>query len=113
MYVPQLHQLTDRGAMHSLIEARPLGAWVCHGRQGLVANHLPFFLDRSRGPFGTLIGHVARANTVWQELGPTPPSVVMFQGPQAYITPGWYPGKAKHGKVVPTQLWAAACGADA
>lgn len=102
MYIPPLHQLDDRDALFSLMASRPLGAWVCLGPAGLVANHLPFLLDRHRGPNGTLIGHVARANTVWRSLGPTVPSVVTFQGPQAYITPGWYPGKAAHGRVVPT-----------
>lgn len=102
MCVNPLHRFTDREALHALLRSHPLGAWVCQGREGLVANHLPFFLDRDRGPLGTLIGHVARANTVWRELGPATPSVVMFQGAQSYITPGWYPGKAEHGRVVPT-----------
>jgi transcriptional regulator len=102
MYVNPLHRLTDRQTLFALMASHPLGAWVCHGRSGLVANHVPFLLDPSRGPFGTLIGHVSRANTVWRELGADVPSVVMFQGPQAYITPGWYPGKAEHGEVVPT-----------
>ena len=102
MYVNPLHELTDREALFSLMASHPLGAWVCHGREGLIANHVPFLLDRSRGPLGTLIGHVSRANTVWRELGPATSSVVMFQGPQAYITPGWYPSKAEHGRVVPT-----------
>jgi transcriptional regulator len=102
MYVNPLHRLTDRQALFSLMASHPLGAWVCQGREGLVANHLPFLLDHSRGPHGTLIGHVARANPVWRVLGPATPSVVMFQGPQAYITPGWYPGKAERGEVVPT-----------
>jgi transcriptional regulator len=102
MYVNPLHSLTDRDSLFALMAAHPLGAWVCHGRDGLVANHLPFLLDRERGPFGTLIGHVSRANMVWRQLGSATPSVVMFQGPQAYITPGWYPGKAEHGEVVPT-----------
>ena len=102
MYVHPLHRLTDREALSALVASHPLGAWVCQGRDGLVANHLPFLLDRHRGPCGTLIGHVARANPVWRGLDPGAPSVVMFQGPQAYITPGWYPGKAAHGEVVPT-----------
>lgn len=102
MYVNPLHQLTDHDALCSLMASRSLGAWVCQGREGLIANHVPFFLDRSRGPLGTLIGHVSRANAVWRELDSGTPSVVMFQGPQAYITPGWYPSKAEHGKVVPT-----------
>ena len=102
MYVTKHHQLDDREAMFSLMDAYPLGAWVCAGQDGLVANHVPFLLDRNQGPAGTLIGHVARANPVWRALHTATPSVVLFQGPQSYITPGWYPGKAEHGKVVPT-----------
>lgn len=102
MYVNPLHRLTDRETLFALMASHPLGAWVCDGRDGLIANHVPFLLDRSRGQFGTLIGHVSRANPVWRELGSAGPSVVMFQGPQAYITPGWYPSKAEHGEVVPT-----------
>lgn len=102
MYVNPLHHLPDREALFSLMVSRPLGAWVCHGRDGLIANHVPLLLDRSRELLGTLIGHVSRANVVWRELGPSTPSVVMFQGPQTYITPGWYPSKAEHGQVVPT-----------
>ena len=102
MYVNPQHRLTDREALFALIASHPLGAWVSQGRGGLIANHVPFYLDRSRGPCGMLIGHVSRANTVWRELDPASPCVVMFQGPQAYVTPGWYPGKAQHGEVVPT-----------
>lgn len=102
MYVHPLHRLTDCDTLFALMASHPLGAWVCHGRDGLVANHVPFLLDRNRGPCGTLIGHVARANPVWRELESARPSVVVFQGPQGYITPAWYPGKAAHGEVVPT-----------
>lgn len=102
MYVPPLHRPDDDDALRRLIDAHPLGAWVCAGDQGLLANHVPFLLDRSRGRHGTLLGHVARGNPAWRALGPATPSVVMFRGPQAYITPGWYPGKAAHGEVVPT-----------
>ena len=102
MYVPARHRFDDREALFALMGAHPLGGWVCHGVDGLVANHVPFFLDRTRGPHGTLVGHVSRANGVWRALGAGAPSVVMFQGPQAYVTPGWYPGKAAHGEVVPT-----------
>jgi len=102
MYIRKEHRLADAAAIHALMAVHPLGAWVCTGADGLVANHVPFLLDRHRGPLGTLVGHVARANPVWRELGPARPSLVMFQGPQAYITPNWYPGKAADGQVVPT-----------
>ena len=102
MYIPPLHRLSDRESLFVLMAAHPLGAWVGQGRHGLVANHVPFLLDRERGPSGTLIGHVSRANSVWRELDAGAPSVVMFQGAQAYVTPAWYPGHAEHGEVVPT-----------
>lgn len=108
MYLPPCHRLTDQDAILALIEAHPLGAWVCPGETGLVANHVPFFLDRSRGAHGALIGHVSRANGVWRTLTGSMPSVVMFSGPQSYITPGWYPSKAEHGEVVPTWNYAVA-----
>lgn len=81
---------------------------MCYSNGGLIANHVPFYLDRNKGPFGTLIGHVSRANDVWRKLSGGISSVVMFQGPQAYISPGWYPGKVVHGKVVPTWNYAVA-----
>ena len=76
MYVNPLHRLTDRDALFALMVSHPLGAWVCHGKAGLVANHVPFLLDRSRGPHGTLIGHVSRANKVWRNLGRASSSAV-------------------------------------
>lgn len=102
MYIRQDHRFEERDNQFALIEAHALGAWIVHGADGLVANHIPFLLDRTRGPHGTLVGHVARANPVWKALGAGAPSLVMFQGPQSYITPNWYPSKAEHGKVVPT-----------
>ena len=102
MYVSRHHQMPEQAAMLDLIDAHPLGAWVCHAASGLVANHIPFFLDRTRGTFGTLMGHVSRANPVWTLLQADTPSVILFQEAQHYITPNWYPGKAVHGRVVPT-----------
>ncbi len=108
MFIPKHHALTELAAMQAHIDRHPLGAWVClaggeaNGSGGLVANHIPFFLDRTEGAQGRLIGHVSRANPVWRQLEHGATSVVMFMGAQSYITPAWYPGKQEHGKVVPT-----------
>lgn len=102
MYLPPYHRFDDRSAQFDLIERHPLGTWVCQGAGGLIANHLPFVLDRARGDYGTLLCHVARGNPVWRALAPDAPSVVAFMGPQGYASPGWYPGKTEHGRVVPT-----------
>ena len=102
MYTPKYHALTDTSAMQSHIEQYALGAWVCTSDSRLTANHIPFVLDRQHGSHGRLLGHVSRANPVWRNLAKGVPSVVMFMGPNAYITPAWYPSKQTHGKVVPT-----------
>lgn len=102
MYIPPYHAETELATLQGLIDAHPLGAWVTLGAGALAANHIPFILDRSRGEFGTLRGHVSRANSVWRELPGEIDSLVIFQGPQAYITPSWYPSKQLDGRVVPT-----------
>jgi transcriptional regulator len=90
--------------MHDVIEERPLGALVVAAPDGLIANHLPFELDRSSGEFGTLRCHVSRNNEVWRRAYAE--CLVIFQGPSAYISPNLYPSKKEHGKVVPTYNYA-------
>ena len=106
MYVPKHHEETDLGVLHALIQSHPLGAWVTQDDGELLVNHIPFLLDAERGEHGTLVGHVARANRVWETRSTTVDSVVIFQGAETYITPSWYPGKHAHGKAVPTWNYA-------
>jgi len=101
MYLPRHFDESRVEPMHALMRAHPLGLLVTQGADGLQANSIPFMVDPQPTPRGTLVAHVARANTVWREAADTP-VLVVFQGPQAYVSPGWYPSKAEHGKVVPT-----------
>jgi transcriptional regulator len=88
------------------VRAHPLGALVTLGAGGLEANHLPFEIDPDPAPFGTLRGHVARANPVWRELSRGADALAIFQGPATYVSPSWYPSKQEGGKVVPTWNYA-------
>ncbi|MCG3188373.1 MAG: Protease synthase and sporulation protein PAI 2 [Burkholderiaceae bacterium] len=103
MYLPAHFEEARPEVLHALVRAHPLATWVVQAGGGLLVNHIPFMLDADRGPHGTLVGHVARANPVWRSPGP---SIAVFQGPQAYISPSWYPSKREHGKVVPTWNYA-------
>src|SRR5512132_2494636 len=105
MYLPKHFEETRVEALHELIHAHPLGALVTHTAAGLDANHIPWEIDPEPAPFGTLRGHVARANPVWREARDAD-ALVIFQGPSVYITPAWYPAKEEHGKVVPTWNYA-------
>jgi transcriptional regulator len=103
MYIPQSNAEHRPETMLDFIEANPFGALVTASPSGgLFATHLPLVLDRSRGAHGTLEGHVARANPHHRHELPSGEALVIFQGPDAYITPSWYAAKAEHGRVVPT-----------
>jgi transcriptional regulator len=102
VYVPTHFEENDVGVLHGLIRAYPLGALVTATPGGLDANHIPFLVHPDPAPFGTLQGHVARANPVWRESQTATDALVIFQGPQSYISPSWYPTKHDTQKVVPT-----------
>jgi transcriptional regulator len=103
MYLPSHFEESRAEVLHALIRAQPLGLLVTQSDAGLQANTVPFLLDPdpAGGP-GILRAHVARANPLWRETRTDAETLVVFQGPQAYVSPGWYPSKAEHGKVVPT-----------
>ena len=103
MYQPAHFVESRPEVLQRLIREHPFGLLVTDGTSGLAANGVPFLLDPdpAGGP-GVLRAHVARANPVWKEARSDRDSLVVFQGPQAYISPAWYPSKAEHGKVVPT-----------
>jgi len=102
MYQPP-HFREDRlEVQHQLIRAHPLGLVFTAGPAGLMANAIPFLVDADASAKGTLRGHFARANPQLGELAAVEECLVVFQGPQAYITPSWYATKRATGKVVPT-----------
>ncbi len=101
-YLPPHFAELDAATLHALVRTHPLATWVVQHQGELLVNHLPLLLDAERGEHGTLLGHVARANPVWQALASGATSVAVFTGPQAYVSPNWYPSKQTHGKAVPT-----------
>ncbi len=101
MYRPAAFRQDDLTALHAQIESTGLALLTSNGPAGLQATHLPLLLAAEDGEFGTLYGHFARANPHWQALDGQE-ALAVFSGPDAYVHPGWYPGKAEHGRVVPT-----------
>ena len=102
MYLPAHFNEPRIELLHQLIREQPLGTLVTLTGEGLNANHLPFEIDTEPAPFGTLRGHVARANPVWRDFSCSVEALVIFHGAQAYISPSWYPTKKTTGEVVPT-----------
>ena len=106
MYVPSHFEETRLAVLHDLVRNHPLATLVTLDRDGLNANHIPIELDPEPSPLGTLRGHVSRANPMWRDFSADVGTLVIFQGPETYITPSWYQTKQESGKVVPTWNYA-------
>jgi transcriptional regulator len=106
MYQPSAFREDRLDVQHGLIRAHPLGLLITAGPAGLLANPFPFLLDAAGTEKGTLRLHIARANPQWKELAAIEECLVVFQGPQDYVTPSWYATKRETGKVVPTWKYA-------
>lgn len=102
MYNPASFREPDLVRMHDLIRQHPLGMLISNGPAGLLASPVPFLLDADAGESGTLCAHLARANPHWKEFLDGSDCLVVFQGEQGYVTPGWYPSKAETHRAVPT-----------
>lgn len=101
MYQPPHSKVDDVTEMHALMRARPFATFISSGNLGLFATQLPTIL-KPEGATSVIECHVARANPHWKDLAVATEALMIFHGPDGYVTPGWYPSKAETGKVVPT-----------
>ncbi len=104
MFIPEIFKDDDPASLRARITANPLGTLVLQHDGGLEANHIPFVLSADEQG-EQLLAHIPRANPLSQLTG-SHQALVIFHGPQGYITPSWYASKAEHGKVVPTWNYA-------
>ena len=102
MYLPAHFAQHDPAPLHALMREHPLATLVTLHNGEATADHVPLEFDAATQ---TLHGHVARANPLWRTAA-TQRVLVVFSGPQAYISPSWYPSKAATHKVVPTWNYA-------
>ena len=89
--------------LHAAIRDIAFGTLLTHAAGDYMVSHLPFELDAEPAPHGTLLGHIARYNPHWRGIGESGiPALAIFQGPHAYVSPSWYPGKRDDSRQVPT-----------
>ncbi|PTM87779.1 FMN-binding negative transcriptional regulator [Mycoplana dimorpha] len=101
MYTPPAFAVDDTTELYEMIRQCRLANFVTATAAGPMATPLPMYLDQTEGERGVLYAHLARPNPQWKAevIGQ---ALVVFMGPDAYVTPSWYASKAEHGKVVPT-----------
>lgn len=107
MYIPEHFAESRPEVLRDFLRAHPLATIVVSGADGLDANHVPLSLRPELGAQGRLLGHVARANPLWQVAGDGADCLAIFHGPQHYISPNGYASKAIDGKAVPTWNYSA------
>ena len=101
MYTPIHFKTEDLSEIHGIIRGSRLATLVTAHTEGLIGTPLPLFLEENEGAFGTLYGHIAKPNPQWKSPV-TSEGLVIFNGPNAYVTPSWYETKSETGKVVLT-----------
>ncbi|WP_205624072.1 FMN-binding negative transcriptional regulator [Marinobacterium rhizophilum] len=103
MYVPNHFKEEDQEKLQQYIRDYGFGLLVIADDEGIEANHVPFHLSSgANNSLGYLHCHLARSNPVWQRIQDGARVLAVFQGPDAYVSPSWYPIKAETGRVVPT-----------
>ena len=102
MYLPKAFEEDRLPVLHDAIRSCGLATLVTVTAAGPVASHVPMLLDAAAGERGTLLAHVARANGQWRDTIAGTKALAIFNGPDAYVSPSWYPSKQETGKVVPT-----------
>jgi transcriptional regulator len=107
MYIPSQFKEERVEVLHQAIAQAGAATIVSMTSQGLFASHAPLFIDPDPAPYGTLVGHLAKANTHNRIMDTATETLVIFTGPGGYITPSYYPTKQEHGKVVPTWNYSA------
>ena len=89
-YIPTHFRIDERDTLERFIAANAFGTLVSAGTAGLSVSHVPFLAERGADGRLRLLGHVARANDHWRELEAATETAAIFEGPHAYVSPGWY-----------------------
>lgn len=98
MYVPRSNAVDDDARIREFVRTAGAADLVSVGSDGVpMATLLPIVWNGSR-----IVAHLARANPHWSHLRDGDRVLLIVNGPQAYVTPTWYPAKQEHGRVVPT-----------
>lgn len=101
MYAPKQFREERKDVLLGAIMDIKLATLVAVSTGALEIAHIPM-LAHQEGDTTTLECHVARGNAVWRAAAEGASAAAIFQGPQAYIHPGWLATKRETGRAVPT-----------
>jgi transcriptional regulator len=102
VYLPPHFTAPDTADVAAFVAAVAAADLVTFDGAKPVASLIPIIWDQDTGEHGRLLGHLALANPQWQSVTERTTALAIVHGPQAYVSPNWYPSKARHGRAVPT-----------
>jgi transcriptional regulator len=109
LYNPPAFRESELAQLHAHIAGSGLVTLITVGTDGPLVSHIPMHFDPARGAQGIVEGHLSRGNPQWKDSDLSRPAIAQFMGPDAYVSPSWYPSKQEHGKVVPTWNYSVVC----
>jgi transcriptional regulator len=104
MYLPEQFREDDLPTLQALMRDYSFATLVTVHEGVPFASHLPLMVAGDEGPYGTIYGHMARANLQWRDFDASQDVLVIFQGPHSYVSPSWYAADPTN---VPTWNYAA------
>lgn len=97
LYIPKAHVVEERAFLHDFMDEYAFVDLVTT-TPTLRITHIPSVIDRERGRYGTVFGHISAQNPQRAAFDGTHQAVIVFRGPHGYISPQWY----ANGRAVPT-----------
>lgn len=101
MHIPDKFKQTEEEQLKELIREYPFSTLITHSESGIEANHLPVTLTNIDGK-DVIHAHIAKANALWKSVQNGAEILLIFNGPNCYVSPNYYPTKKASGKAVPT-----------
>lgn len=102
MHIPSKFKEANLDILHKFIQEYPLGTLIVSAKNALDADHIPFYLQKREHEPVILQSHIAKANPLWKRVADGQEVLLIFHGPNAYISPNYYPSKKETGQAVPT-----------
>jgi transcriptional regulator len=101
MHIPSKFKQKDGRQLKDLIREYPFATLITQSEYGIEATHFPVILNCIEGK-DIIQAHIAKANKIWEVVKEGSEILLIFNGPNCYISPNYYPTKKETGKAVPT-----------
>jgi transcriptional regulator len=103
MYTPPHFRASPQEVIVQVIRENSFAILITQGADELKITHLPVLYDPDKGENGSALAHMARANDHWKAFETASESVLIINGPHAYVSSSWY----TQNRAVPTWNYAA------